>query len=815
MWAWLSGRILRNRITILIILVLFTIFMGYHATKVEMSYEYAALLPEEDSAYVDFERFQAQFGGTQDLIAVGVQDTNFFQLENIRAWQKLTKEIQSVHGVESVISATTALNLQKDTQNKIFTTQKVFPDSIGSQAELDSCAAVFNSLPIYQGLLSNPKEHAYVMGIVVSKEIMATKSRDKMVLTIKKYCEEYGQQTKHELRYSGLPYVRVISAIKIKKEIYLFSALAMLLCVVILYLFFRSFKAVFIPAIIVLFGVTWALGTMGLLGYKITILTGMLPSLLIVIGIPNSIYMLNKYHYEYRAHGNKIKALQRVIIKIGNATFLTNLTTASGFATFLITNSEILREFGLVASVNIIALFLLSLIMIPSIFSFLAPPEERHIKHLDNKNIHGIISNLVKVTTKHIKFIYAGSLAVVLIGAYGITLITSTGYMVDDIPEDDPIYQDLKFFEHQVEGVMPLEIIIDTKKPGRAMSLSTLRLMDKLEDKLQDYPELSSSLSLLNGVKFAKQAFYNGSEKYYKIPTQNEMAFIMQYAKNSSDNSGFGLQALSSLMDSTQQIVRMSVRVKDVGTEHMDSLYHRFQNEVNELFPDSYDVTVTGTSVTFFKGTQYLVKNLFSSLALAIGLISLFMAAMFRSWRMVLLSLIPNILPLIFTAAIMGFTGISIKASTILVFSIAFGISVDNTIHFLAKYRLELANNNSNIRLAVLSALQETGVSMLYTFVVLFFGFGIYSMSQFGGTAALGTLVSLTLLVAIAANLILLPSLLIGLERLTTTKNFEHDDPIIDLFVNEDDIQVKELKLEDLEGGESYAKTTKKENTKS
>ncbi|MFV0554080.1 MAG: efflux RND transporter permease subunit [Mangrovibacterium sp.] len=774
--------------------------MGYHATKVEMSYEYAALLPEEDPAYVDYERFVEQFGGTQDLIVVGVQDSAFFQMENIQAWQALSRQLKEIPGVESVISATSSINLIKDAQNKVFLTLPVFPDTLTSQAQLDSCAAVFHSLPIYRNLLHNPKENAYVMGVVVSKDMMATKSRDNMVLNIKKHCEEYGAQTNHHIRYSGLPYVRVISAIKIKKEIFLFSALALLLCIVILYLFFRSFKAVIIPSVIVLFGVTWALGTMGILGYKITLLTGMLPSLLIVIGIPNSIYMLNKYHYEYRSHGNKVKALQRVIMKIGNATFLTNLTTASGFATFLITNSNILREFGLVASVNILALFLLSLIMIPSIFSFLAPPEERHVKHLDNKGVQGIIRNLVKLTSKHIKFIYAGAAAVVCIGIWGITQMTSTGYMVDDIPEKDPIYQDLKFFERNVEGVMPLEIVVDAGKPGRAMNLTTLRLVDQLEDTLANYEELSGSLSVLNGLKFARQAFYNGGEEYYKIPTSSEMSFLMRYAQNSTEGTGFGMESLNSLMDSTQQITRVSVRVKDVGTDRMDSLYHAFQHDVQEIFPESYNVTVTGTSVTFFKGTQYLVQNLFSSLALAIVLISLFMAAMFRSWRMVIFSLIPNILPLIFTAAIMGFAGISIKASTILVFSIAFGISVDNTIHFLAKYRQELAHNNSNIQKAVMAALNETGVSMLYTFVVLFCGFGIYSLSQFGGTAALGTLVSLTLLVAISANLILLPSLLIGLERLTT-RRFEKEKTMIEIYPEDNDIQVEDLKMEDLEGG--------------
>jgi hypothetical protein len=434
--------------------------------------------------------------------------------------------------------------------------------------------------------------------------------------------------------------------------------------------------------------------------------------------------------------------------------------------------------------------------MIPSIFSFLAPPKEKHIQHLDNKTIRRIIDKLVEVTYHHIKWVYFSAFLVLLLGLYGITLIKSSGYMVDDIPETDVIYKDLKFFENHVDGIMPLEIIIDTKKPNGAMNLQTFKLIDKLENRLLKYDELSPSLSLLNILKFAKQAFYNGNEKYYTIPTNNERNFILAYAKNATENTNSGIGSLHSFIDSTQQITRVSIRMKDVGTKRMEQLYHDFKMEVDSIFPaEKYDVTVTGSSITFFKGTKYLVKNLFSSLALAVFLISAFMAIMFYSWRMVIMSLIPNILPLIFTAAIMGFTGIPIKASTILVFSIAFGISVDNTIHFLAKYRQELSHTGWNIQKSVRLALSETGVSMMYTFVVLFFGFGVYSISQFGGTAALGVLVSLTLLIAITSNLILLPSLLIGLERLTTTRSFR--EPLLQIYNEEEDIELEELEIEE------------------
>lgn len=794
MWIRFSRFILRNRIPLLIILGLVTLFMAYQATRVEMSYEYSQLLPKKDSAYIDYQNFKNLFGEEGNLIVIGIVDPGFFKLAHFREWQKLHKDLSKIDGVENLISVSNAYTLKKNTSERKFELEPVFPEQINSQEQLDSLSKTLHSLPFYRRLLYNARDHAYMLGITVSKDKMKSKAREKMIMAIKNRCDAFSKETKLNVHYSGLPYIRVINSIRIKNEIYMFSALAVGLCALILFLFFRSIKAVLFPLLIVLTGVIWAMGSMALFDYKISLLTGMIPSLLIVIGIPNSIYMLNKYHYEFRAHRNKIKSLQRVIIRIGNATFMTNLTTACGFATFMITNSRILREFGIIASLNIMALYLLAIIMIPTIFSFIRPPKPRHIKHLDNRHIQRIIEKLVTLTTNHIKVVYFSAFVVLLLGIYGITLIKSSGYMVDDIPESDVIYKDLKFFENHIDGVVPLEIMIDTKKPKEAMSMTTFKLIDKLEQQLATHPELSSSVSILNILKFSKQAFYNGKEKYYTLPSNQEKAFILSYANNSLQDSQNSIGQLHSFLDSSQQITRVSIRVKDIGTKAMDELYDSITQEVDSIFPkEKYDVTVTGSSVTTFKGTEYLVNNLLSSLALAVSLIAGIMTLMFYSWRMVVLSLIPNLLPLIFTAAIMGFTGIPIKASTILVFSIAFGISVDNTIHFLTKYRQELGATNWNIQRSVKRALRETGVSMLYTFAVLFFGFGVYSVSKFGGTAALGILVSLTLLVAITANLILLPSLLIGLERLTTTKAFR--EPLLTIYNEEEDIELEDLEI--------------------
>jgi len=793
MWLKISSIILRNKILLLSILAVITVFLGYHARKVEMSYEYASMLPIKDPAFKDYQQFVEVFGEEGNLIIIGIQDTSFFQIDRFRKWEELCDELSQVEGVEDLLSVSNAYNLIKNTEERRFEIEELFHDTISSQEEMDRRVNTFRSLPFYRKLVYNPDSHAYLLAITVNKDKMLSKERENMVKSIQRIARNFEKEQRVDLHYSGLPYIRVVNSIQIKRELYLFSALALAICVVVLFLFFRSFKAVFFPVLIVLTGVVWALGMLSLFGYKITILSGMIPPLLIVIGIPNSIYMLNKFHHEYARHGNKIKALQRVIIKIGNATFLTNLTTAMGFATFIIVKSDILRQFGIVASLNIMGLFVLSLLLIPIIFSYIEPPSSKHVKHLNNKFVTHIIHRLIYVSKNHRKLVYTVAVVILGIGFYGITLMKSSGYMVDDIPESDPVYKDLKFFESNFDGLMPLEIMVDTKRPGGVMQLSTFNKINRLDERLAHYPELSPSLSLLNLLKFSKQAFYNGHENYYTLPNNREQNFILQYASPEDNDQGL----LRSFIDSSKQVTRISIRMKDVGTKRMEDLYARFNADIDSIFTsDNYDVTVTGSSVTSFKGTQYLLKNLFTSLGLAILLISVFMAIMFSSWQMVLMSLTPNVIPLIFTAALMGFTGIPIKASTILVFSIAFGISVDNTIHFLAKYRQELISTGWDIRRSVVLALKETGVSMLYTSVVLFFGFGIFALSGFGGTVAMGVLVSLTLLVAVTSNLVLLPSLLTGLDRLTTTRSFK--EPLLHIYDEEEDIELEELKIKDI-----------------
>ena len=497
--------------------------------------------------------------------------------------------------------------------------------------------------------------------------------------------------------------------------------------------------------------------------FEITVLTGLIPPLIIVIGIPNCIFLINKYQHEVNKHGNKQKSLSKVISKIGNATLMTNVTTASGFATFIITNSKLLKEFGIVASLSILSIFILCLLIIPIIYSFLPIPKEKHLEHL-NKNWINLLGDWIERTVKKNKIkIYVTSVMLLVISIIGIYQIRISGSLIDDMPSKADWFDDIMFYEDEFNGIMPLEILIDTKRKKGVTKLSTIKKMKAIEDVILDIPELSKPISIVSLVKYSKQAYYNGNPKYYQVPTRQENSFILTFAQNSSTNSDVDLT--KSYIDSTAQFTRITTFMKDMPIDKMEEIEEKLQIAINKIMPkERFNVSITGKAYLFQKGTKYLVKNLILSLSLAIVLIAGFMAYMFSSYRMIIISLIPNILPLIITAGLMGFLGVAIKPSTVLIFSVAFGIAVDDTIHFLAKYRQELIINNWDIKKSVYSALRETGVSMFYTSIVLFFGFSVFTVSDYGGTIALGSLVSATLLFAMASNLLLLPSMLLSLE---------------------------------------------------
>ncbi|MDY8136749.1 efflux RND transporter permease subunit [Aquimarina sp. 2201CG5-10] len=785
-WNTLAGIILRNRAAIFIGIIGITVFLGFQWKNMRFSFTEANLLPDDHQVNIEYQNFLEKFGDEGNLIVMAVKDSSLFTPEKLKAWNEFNDSFKKYSEIDLVISLADLKKLKKEDNPPRFELVPFITDSIYTEKLVDEYKQeLFNKLPFYEGLVFSNKSETIQSALYLNKDIVNTNIRKKFIEeTLVPLVKEFEEKYQMDIRVSGMPYIRTMNSQNIMDEIEIFIIAALLVTSLIFFFFFRSFRATFISMTAVIIGVMWAFGLLGLLGYEITVLTAIIPPLVIVIGIPNCIFLINKYQQEIKKHGNKAKSLQRVITKVGNATLMTNVTTAAGFATFALTESKLLKEFGIVASLNIIALFILCLLVITIIYSYMPQPKERHLEHLGKKWIEKLVDWMENMVKNRRITIYFSSVIILIVSIIGIYTIKVSGSLLEDMPKGAGFYQDIEFFEKEFDGIMPLEILINTKRKQGVLKLSTLRRMEKLEELLEETPELSKPISIVNLVKYAKQTFYNGNPKYYQIPTSQERNFILPYAKSFESEAG----VMKSYVDSTGQYARITTFMKDVGTEEMERIEANLAPKLEKIFPkDRYDVSFTGKALIFQKGTNYLVWNLVFSLGLAIILIALFMAWMFRSLKMIIISLIPNLLPLLMTAGLMGFLGVPIKPSTILVFSIAFGISVDDTIHFLAKYRQELKSNHWRIRKSVFAALRETGVSMFYTSTVLFFGFSVFMISSFGGTKALGGLVSATLLFAMLANLLLLPSLLLSLERSIANKK-TLKEPSLKIIPNDEEL---------------------------
>lgn len=795
MWNKVAEAIIKNRLLLSIIIGAITLVMGYYASRVEMSYEFARTVPPNDPDQVYLDNFKAQFGEDANIIAVGMKDSAIYKLDNFKAYSDLIKDVKKINGVTNVLALPVLKMILKDTAQAKFYLAAIFNDTIASQKDLDSLLILASEQKLYESQLVNTSNGATMMLVSVKKEVMNSIKREALTQSLQDAGKKFEDKTHIQLRYAGLPFIRTVVAKALKREMNIFLLASAIVTGLIMFVFFRSFRAVLFSMIIIGILVVWTLGTLAIFAFKITLLSGLIPPVIVTIGVTNAIYLLNKYHLEFARTKNKMEAITIVVRKMGLAMFLTNLTVAIGFLTLLSTDIIILREFGIVAGLNILALFFVSLVMIPSILYWLPVPSPKHLRHLDFKIMGGFLKVVDGwVHTKRVA-IYAVSLTVALLSLYGISKLRSVAFMVDDVPEQSQVKKDLKFFESNFSGIMPLEIMVEfkTKKRRPILDVKNLQKVDEFENFLDSIPMMSRPISVLTFVKAAKQAFYNNNPAKYTLPTKAEGGFIMRYMKGQTDSSGL----YKSFVDSTFSKMRISCQIADIGSTRLDSLVHqviepRMKATFTSTAKDSVITTITGTSKIFIKGNKFLVANLQESLLLAFILITLSMAILFANVRMIIISLIPNLLALLITAGLMGYFHIPLKASTALIFSITFGISVDNSIRFLAKYRQEILANNFFIAKAVSDSIMETGKSIMYTSVVLFAGFIIFAFSSFGGTIALGILTSVTLVISMFTNLILLPALIMTFDKPKRRKGDliedfdssfygEHEDEEIDL----------------------------------
>ncbi|MET4081302.1 putative RND superfamily exporter protein [Pedobacter sp. UYP30] len=762
MWGKLSKFILQNRIIIVIFFVFGTIFMAWQAKNVKLSYAGAKILPTTDSTFVKYTHFKKQFGEDGSVMVLGIKSPKIFKKDVYNNWVKLSRSIQSLEGIKQVLSSGHIFRLQKDTVDKKFVLVPIPSGLVNTDTEMDSIKNLLYATPFFEGLVYN-RDNATLMAITFDNKIINTAKRNPILKQIEKEAVAFQKENNIDVHISGLPYIRTAVGQLVSKEFVLFLGLSILVSAVILLIFFKKFYAVFFPILVVIMGVVWSVGTLVLFGFELTILTGLIPPLIVIIGIPNSILLLNKYQKELRKDGNKERALRITIERIAITTLIANVTAAIGFGVLYFTGSELLMQFGSVAAINVMVTWLMCLCLIPIIFSYLPAPKMNAQQHVESGFLHKLLVKTDYVVQHKASWVYGFTILITIVAAVGVLKINVNGYVVDDLPKSSTILTDLKFFEKNFEGILPLEVSVDTKKKNGVFNLTNLKRIDKMERMISAYPEFSRSISVNAGLKYATQAFYNNDSSYYRLPDNFEKNFVLSYIANGGKGNA---NLLNNFVDKNKESTRISFQMADVGSKKLDALLAELRPRIDSILPPKkFNVTLTGSSIIFSKGTDYMLKHLIESISLAVVLISLLRLAQFKSLGIMFISLLPNVVPLVITAGIMGYFGISLKPSTILIFTIAFGLASDQTIYFLTRYQQEFSLTNFSVPQVITDTITETGVSMTHIALILFFGFGIFTASTFGGTVILGLLLSITLIVALVFNLTLLPVLVLWLDK--------------------------------------------------
>ncbi|RYZ96343.1 MAG: RND transporter, partial [Sphingobacteriaceae bacterium] len=574
MWKSLAKFVLKNKVVLLALLAISTVVMGYFASQIKLSYEFARAIPTDNPKFQDYQRFKSTFGDDGNAMVIGIVQKDIFTLKNFEAYRKLSSDLKKVAAVEDVVSMPGAVNLVKDSLGERLQAVRIFPDSIHTQTGLDSAAAAFYNLPFYRGLMYNAQTNAWLMAVRINKDLLNSKERTDIIHNITNLTDAYQSATGTAVHLSGLPLIRTVISDRIQAEMKIFLIGSLLLSVLILLIFFRSISTTLLSMAVVIIGVVWSVGLMQLMGYKISLLTALIPSLVVVIGIPNCIYFINKYHTSYLKSGNKEQSLIDMVSKMGVVTLFCNITAAIGFAVFALTRSAILKEFGAVAGISIMLIFVVSFILLPAVLSLLPVPKEKELKYLHSKWVHAVLAKLEYWVFNYKKQILGITAVLLLVSGIGIMRLQTLARIVDDLPKEDIIYKDLKFFESNFKGVMPLEIVLDSKKRRGLSGMRALNVYSKLDSLAQfiaEQPNMRRPLGVGEGLKFAKQGFYEGDSINYALPNSFDGAFVGEYLRPSKDgqaDNNFS-RMLRSFVDTASQRTRLSVSMADVGTQQL------------------------------------------------------------------------------------------------------------------------------------------------------------------------------------------------------------------------------------------------------
>ncbi|MEM7160951.1 MAG: MMPL family transporter [Bacteroidota bacterium] len=727
-----------------------TVFFCFQITdKLTTNYDFEKFFPQNDPETDFFLEFRDKFETDNDFVLIGIgNDNGIFDAEflfdidrfsNALARLKFVTDVKSPTNIElPIISGgvpydVPILNFQKE--------EKYSSDS----------TKIFNSPELLNNFFSEDGKH---LSILVSHEQYLSKQRcDSLSMSLQDCVSDFGFD---EIHLAGRAVGQRYFVERIEMELITFVSISIVLITLFLVIAFRSKWGVAVPLTVVLLAVIWLVGIMVMFGKAFDILLTIVPTILFVVGMSDVVHIVSKYFDELRLGREKLVALKTAFKEIGIATFLTSITTAIGFLTLLSSSIIPLREFGIIAATGVFVAYILAYTLLPAVLLLSKKPKVSDKKPLEvfwTRKLHGFLL----WTIRNKKKVLIGSLGVLALCILGISKIEVNNYLLEDLRENDPLKKDFMYFENTFAGVRPFEMHINVIDKNKSIfHPQVLHEIELIEDYLYSDYEIGFIASPVSAIKMINKANHRGIQEFYKLPDDYE-----QLDKVSKQLSRFAKsKQMRALITEDQSEGRLFGKMGDWGAKEIKRRNEGLDNFINQnINTQLIQVRQTGTARLIDLNNELLSATMIQGLVIAFLAIALIVGLMFKSFKMILISFVPNVFPLLLVAAFMGFTGIDLKVSTAIIFTIAFGIAVDDTIHFLSKLRLELGKGRSELY-AIKRTFIGTGKAIILTSLILVAGFLSLMISSFKGTFYTGLLVSLTLFFAVFSDLLLLPVLL-------------------------------------------------------
>lgn len=730
------------------IFVILTLSAFYPALQIRTDFNLENFFPKDDPTIRDYQFLEEEFGRDDNVIMVGFETDSLLTPGVLNDLQAITDSASAIANVNEVRSILSAQQINKDGRRLSFDD---YIDADNLIAVTDSIKSALVSDPFAEGFLINRAGNVTAFYLEIENGKNNYEARNQIISDLQQVLQPY--QKSYDFKISGIPYYRNQYVQYLNEEILFYISISSVLIILLLWVLYRSVTGIIIPMLIVWLTILFTLAVMQLTGGYFEIMTSTIAPILLCVGIADSIHMISKYD-DARLQGmDKPKSIKEMLLTLGNATFLTSITTAIGFGTLITSDIVPMKHFGIYTATGVMIAFLVTIFFVPSTLRVI------NVKHIFKDKSAGIfdffsqsLEKLSQFNQRYYRQITLWFLIGTVVIGSGSYYLRVNGKVFDELGDETEPIQHAQFFSENLSPPFPMEFIIDTGRENGIMDPEFLQRMESFDSYLSSFPAVERTIMFNTLLKEVHGTM--APEKYAENEIPDSEQLVAQYLLllEVSDT-----EFLEKVTDFSYQKIRVAAQIRDAGSYRVTQMRDSLSSYLQKHFPDS-EITITGSTILSADLNGKIVTSLFKSIALAFVLISAIMAFLFKNVRMIVISLVPNILPLVMVAGIMGFTGIDIKSSTAVIFTIAFGIAVDDSIHYLARLRVEM-KRGATLDEALRIATQKTGKAIIVTSLILLAGFGTLMTSVFTSTVYMGLLVCLTVIGALLADLVLLPSL--------------------------------------------------------